>query len=68
MNQLQARTNSTPVALLNQLAREEGQALVEYALLLALITVASVAALQLMGLDVSRVFGNVNNRLSGIAT
>jgi len=68
MNQLQARTNSTHVALLNQLEREEGQALVEYALLLALITVASVAALQLMGLDVSRVFGNVNNRLSGIAT
>ena len=68
MNQLQARTNSTHVALLNQLEREEGQALVEYALLLALITVASVAALQLMGFDVSRVFGNVNNRLSAIAT
>ena len=42
--------------------------MVEYALILALVTIASIAALQLMGIDVSRVIGNVNNRLSAVAT
>jgi pilus assembly protein Flp/PilA len=41
--------------------REEGQALVEYALILALIAVVSIGALQLLG-------GNVAGRLGEIAT
>jgi pilus assembly protein Flp/PilA len=44
-----------------RLAREEGQALVEYALILALIAVVAIAALTLLG-------GNVKNILSNIAT
>jgi pilus assembly protein Flp/PilA len=51
-----------------RLDREEGQALVEYALILALIAVVSIVVLQLMGLNVSRVFGNVNNQLSAVGT
>jgi pilus assembly protein Flp/PilA len=41
--------------------REEGQALVEYALILALIAVVSIAALTTLGL-------NVSARLTDIAT
>ena len=40
--------------------REEGQALVEYALILALVSVVSIAALTLLG-------GNVSNILNQIA-
>jgi Flp pilus assembly pilin Flp len=47
---------------------EEGQALVEYALILALIAVVSIVVLQLMGINISRVFGNVNNQLSAVGT
>ena len=61
-------TNLRQIETLLRVQREDGQAMVEYALILALITIASITALQLMGVDVSRVLGNVNNRLSAIAT
>jgi pilus assembly protein Flp/PilA len=41
-------------------SREEGQALVEYALILALVSVAAIVALQTLG-------GNVSNILSQVA-
>ena len=44
--------------------RESGQALVEYALILALIAVVSILILQALGLNVSRVFNSVNTQLS----
>jgi pilus assembly protein Flp/PilA len=44
--------------------RQEGQALVEYALILALIAVASILILQALGVNVSRVFNSVNSQLS----
>ena len=47
--------------------REEGQALVEYALILALIAVVSIAILQSLGLNVKRVFTSVNSSLSSVA-
>jgi pilus assembly protein Flp/PilA len=65
---IQARIHGTLSVLRSRLDREEGQALVEYALILALIAVVSIVVLQLMGLNVSRVFGNVNNRLSAVGT
>ena len=40
--------------------REEGQALVEYALILALVSVVSIAALTLLG-------GNITNILNQVA-
>ena len=51
-----------------RLAAQEGQAMVEYALILALIAVVSIVVLQAMGLNVSRIFGDVNNTLSGVGT
>jgi pilus assembly protein Flp/PilA len=56
------------VSLRARLEAEEGQALVEYALILALIAVVSIVVLQLMGINISRVFGNVNNQLSAVGT
>jgi pilus assembly protein Flp/PilA len=40
--------------------REEGQALVEYALLLSLIAVASIAILTTLGQNVSGIFSKIN--------
>ena len=47
-----------------RLERQEGQALVEYALILALIAVVSILILQALGVNVSRVFNSVNTQLS----
>ena len=54
-------------ALMRRLERQEGQALVEYALILALIAVVSIAILQSLGLNVKRVFTSVNSSLSSVA-
>lgn len=43
--------------------RQEGQALVEYALLLALIAVVSIGILTTLGGNVSRIFSKVNAKL-----
>jgi len=53
-------------ALMRRLERQEGQALVEYALILALIAVVSIAILQSLGLNVKRVFTSVNSSLSSV--
>jgi len=43
--------------------REEGQALVEYALLLSLIAVVSIGILTALGESVSKIFSSVNHSL-----
>ena len=55
------------VARRANVAREEGQALVEYALILALIAVVSLAVLQLIGVNVSKLLDKVNTGLSSVA-
>jgi Flp pilus assembly pilin Flp len=42
-----------------QLMKEDGQALVEYSLILALISVVAIGALILVGEDVEKVFGKI---------
>ena len=51
-----------------RLERQEGQALVEYALILALIAVVSIVVLQLLGVNISRIFDKVNTALSAVGT
>jgi len=53
--------------LLMQLRRkdEEGQTLVEYGLLLALIAIIVIVALLFLGPIVSQIFSNVANNLQG---
>lgn len=50
-----------------RLERQEGQALVEYALILALITVVTIAVLQAMGVNVSKILEKVSTSLSSVA-
>jgi pilus assembly protein Flp/PilA len=49
-----------------QLMREEGQALVEYGLILGLIAVAAIAALLLLGEDVTKVFEKITTELAKV--
>jgi pilus assembly protein Flp/PilA len=51
------------LALVSMRDREEGQALVEYALLLALIAVVSIGILTTLGTNVSTIFSKVNAKL-----
>jgi pilus assembly protein Flp/PilA len=51
--------------LRNFFAREEGQGLVEYALILVLIAIVVIAILTVLGNRVSTVFSQVNSGLGG---
>jgi Flp pilus assembly pilin Flp len=64
---LQTKIHGAYLALRDRLERQEGQALVEYALILALIAVLSIAVLQALGVNVSRIFNKVNTQLSAVA-
>jgi pilus assembly protein Flp/PilA len=44
--------------------REEGQALVEYALILGLVSVVAIVGLQLIGTDIVSLFQRVTDALS----
>jgi pilus assembly protein Flp/PilA len=53
--------------LLDFLREEEGQDLIEYALLVALIALVCVAALTTAGSQVGTIFENIKNRLTTAA-
>ena len=57
-------TFSTLLARIARRDEEEGQTLVEYGLLLALIAIVVIVALIFLGPIVSGIFSNVGNRLS----
>jgi len=48
------------------LVREEGQGLVEYALILTLVSVIAIAALRILGTSISTILGNVANTLNPV--
>jgi len=48
-------------------SKEEGQTLIEYALLIVLIAIVVIAALVLLGPTVRNVFTNINTNLGGVA-
>jgi Flp pilus assembly pilin Flp len=60
MTKLQLKAFSAFSAASSFLAPEEGQTMVEYALILALVSVAAIAVLNLLGTGVSTVFSKVN--------
>jgi pilus assembly protein Flp/PilA len=51
-----------------RLRREEGQAMIEYALILALISIVTIAVLRLIGVSVNGLFNTVNSALSAAQT
>jgi Flp pilus assembly pilin Flp len=55
-------------ALRAHIGAQDGQAMVEYALILALVTIVSIAALQAMGISITSFFGTVNSALTSVAT
>jgi Flp pilus assembly pilin Flp len=48
-----------------QARRQGGQAMVEYALILALVSVVAIVMLTLVGTDVNTIYNNVAVRLAG---
>lgn len=55
--------------LINRFVREEeGQGLVEYALIIGLIAIVAIAALSLAGTQISAIFTNITGELSSAAT
>jgi Flp pilus assembly pilin Flp len=48
---------------LAKMRAEEGQALVEYALILALISVVAIGVLEIIGVNVTGVLGRIGNDL-----
>ena len=51
---------------LGKFSREEGQGLVEYALILVLIAIVVIVALKLLGGQVSNVFNTITGNLGGV--
>jgi pilus assembly protein Flp/PilA len=47
------------------LSREDGQGLVEYALVLVLVAIVVIAILTLLGPQIGNVFSQINNGLGG---
>jgi pilus assembly protein Flp/PilA len=67
MLKIQSKAYSVYAAMRDRLGREEGQALVEYALILALIAVVTIAVLQAIGVNVSKILDKVSTSLSSVA-
>jgi pilus assembly protein Flp/PilA len=59
--------NRFPTAVGHRLAREEGQALIEYALVLALIAVLTIGVLQALGHNVSTVLNKVSSNMTAVS-
>ena len=55
-----------PLITRARLLREEGQALVEYTLILALICIAAIALLTVVGTDVQKLLTEVVTALEGL--
>jgi Flp pilus assembly pilin Flp len=54
--------------LKNLLDSEEGQDLIEYALLVGLIVIITIVAITSAGQSVQRIFQNISTQLSGLGT
>jgi pilus assembly protein Flp/PilA len=65
---LQYKAYSLWLAMRERFGREEGQALVEYALILALVSIVSILVLQALGLDIKGVFQRVETAVSNTPT
>jgi pilus assembly protein Flp/PilA len=56
------------MAWLSQFDREEeGQGLVEYALIIVLVSIVAIVTLRVLGVTIQGVFGDINTELGGAA-
>jgi len=58
-----SKINEALMAFVNRFEREDGQALAEYGLLLALIAVACLVALTALGLAIAGTLGSITGSL-----
>jgi len=50
--------------LMNLISKEEGQGMVEYGIILGLVSVLAIGALTLMGTDINGVFNSIEGSLA----
>jgi len=67
MLKIYAKAYGLYASVRDRMTRDEGQALVEYALILALIAVVTIAVLQAIGVNVSKILDKVSTSLSSVA-
>ena len=60
-----SKINEALLRLVGRFQREDGQALAEYGLILALIAVVAIGALTLLGLGISGALGSITSELTG---
>jgi len=58
----------SPIALLNFVRNESGATAIEYGLIAALVSVASIFVLQGLGGSLSNIFGVVSSHLNDVAS
>ncbi len=58
-----SKINEALLSIVTRLGREDGQALAEYGLLLALIAVVCIGALTLLGLAIQGTLGSITGSL-----
>jgi pilus assembly protein Flp/PilA len=63
-----AQVRTLAVQARTLVARQEGQGMVEYALILFLVSIAAIAFLTAIGVDVKNVFNQVDDKLGNTAT
>lgn len=64
MTELISRLKTAFAEFASTVKREEGQGLVEYALILVLVSIVAIAALTALGTNVSNILQSVANHLS----
>jgi pilus assembly protein Flp/PilA len=61
---MQAQVMNLYFKLQNVLRHEEGQDLIEYALVVALIALAATAGMQTVAVDINQAFSNIGTKLT----
>jgi Flp pilus assembly pilin Flp len=56
-------TFATPTKFSSEIGDEQGQALVEYTLILALVSIVAITILQVLGQDIAGLLGRVSSAL-----
>jgi pilus assembly protein Flp/PilA len=59
--------NEALTRLMTWVRREEGQTLVEYALIVGLVSIAAIVVMVLMGTEIGNVFTKITTELGGVA-
>lgn len=59
--------NEALIRMMTWLRRDEGQTLVEYALIVGLVSIAAIVIMILMGTEIGNVFNKITSKLSAVS-